>query len=327
MPTKANSGIVYLAVACYTVIIGFAFLFIKLALETAHPIDALAHRFTLALAAIAAVFLIARRRPHIDKKALLSMLPLVLFYPFLFFTLQTYGLVYTTSGEAGIINAAVPISTMVLASIFLKERSNWLQKGFTLLTVAGVAFIFLMKGTHFQASGMRGIALILLSALSLSAYSILARKLTQRHHYLDMTFLIMLAGFVAFNAMSVARHAAEGTLPHYFDAFRTPTFVWAALYLGVLSSMGTSLLTNFVLTRMEASRMSIFNNAATVLTILAGVVFLNEPLAYYHVIGALMVLAGVIGVGWAGRRKKASAAVRDPGGGRSVRQRQPMSWR
>jgi EamA-like transporter family. len=89
---QSASGVVYLAVACYTGIIGFAFLFIKLALETAHPIDALAHRFTIALAAIAAVFLISRRRLRLSGRMLLSMLPLVLFYPFLFFTLQTYGL-------------------------------------------------------------------------------------------------------------------------------------------------------------------------------------------------------------------------------------------
>lgn len=300
-----STGAVYLAVACYTCIIGFAFLFIKLSLESAHPIDALAHRFTIALAAVAVVFLISRRRFRLSGKALLAMLPLVLFYPFLFFTFQTFGLTYTTSGEAGIINASVPIFTMLLASLFLKERSDWLQIGFTLLTVAGVMFIFLMKGADFQASGTRGIALILLSAMSLSAYSILARKLTQRHHYLDVTFMILLVGFVVFNAMSVVRHAAEGTIPQYFDSFRTPTFTWAALYLGVLSSMGTSLLTNFVLTRMQASYMSLFNNAATVLTILAGVIFLNEPLAYYHVVGAAMVLAGVIGASLAGRRKTA----------------------
>lgn len=76
---QSASGVVYLAVACYTGIIGFAFLFIKLALETAHPIDALAHRFTIALAAIAAVFLISRRRLRLSGRMLLSMLPLVLF--------------------------------------------------------------------------------------------------------------------------------------------------------------------------------------------------------------------------------------------------------
>jgi len=319
MHNKAASGIIYLAILCYTCIIGFAFLFIKLSLESAHPIDALAHRFTLALTAIAAVFLISRRRMRLNGKALLSMLPLVMFYPFLFFTLQTYGLVYTTSGEAGIINATVPIFTMLLASFFLKERSNWLQKGFTLLTVAGVVFIFMMKGAHFQASGTLGFVLILLSALSLSAYSILTRKLTQRYHFLDLTFMSMLVGFIAFNAMSVVRHAAEGTLVHYFDNFQTPTFVWAILYLGVLSSMGTALLSNFALSRIEASRMSIFNNASTVLTILGGVIFLHEPLAYYHFVGALMVLAGVVGVSMAGRREAAAAGRTQVATTRSVR--------
>ncbi|WP_168120864.1 DMT family transporter [Paenibacillus sp. HB172176] len=310
MGKGSTAGIVYAAAVCYMLIIGFAFLFIKLSLESADPIDALAHRFTVAFAAISILFLILRRRISlIGGKQLLSLLPLVLFYPFLFFLLQTYGLEYTTSGEAGIVNATVPIFTMLLASFFLRERASLLQKLFTLLTVSGVVFIFLMKGANFQASGIRGIVLIMLSALALSAYSILTRKLTLRHHFLDLTFVILLAGFIVFNALSVAHHAAEGTLPSYFDSLGTPSFLWSILYLGIPSTAGTALLTSFILTRMEALRMSLFNNAATVITILAGVFFLDESLAYYHIIGACMVLVGVVGVNLAGRMRRGEAVL------------------
>lgn len=52
--------------------------------------------------------------------------------------------------------------------------------------------------------------------------------------------------------------------------------------------------------------MGIFNNLATVVTIFGGVAFLNEELAYYHVIGAALVIIGVIGTSLAGRSKSAS---------------------
>lgn len=291
----------YAAAVLYALIIGFSFMFVKMALTASSPMDTLAHRFTISLAAISAVLLITRRRVQFSWKGLLLVLPLAVFYPVLFFVLQTYGLVYTTSAEAGIIHAAAPIFTMMLAALFLKERSTGLQKLFTLLSVAGVIFMFLMKGVRLESASALGIVLVLLSAISSAAYSVLARKLTQQYHVLDITFLMTLIGFVSFNLISIVTHTAEGSLPGYFEPFGSPTFVGAVLYLGIMSSMGSSLLSNYALSKMEASKMSIFNNVATVITLFGGVVFLHEQLAYYHFIGAAMVIAGVIGVGLAGR--------------------------
>ena len=46
---------------------------------------------------------------------------------------------------------------------------------------------------------------------------------------------------------------------------------------------------------MEAAKVSVFGNLRTVVTILAGVYFLKEPLFLYHVAGSLMIILGVIG--------------------------------
>ncbi|EFU43757.1 hypothetical protein PVOR_01030 [Paenibacillus vortex V453] len=313
-----HTGRAYAAALGYTVIIGFSFMFVKMALIVSNPLDTLAHRFTLSFIAAALALLIARRRVPLHLKRLLVIVPLAIFYPFLFFTLQTFGLVYTSSAEAGIIHATVPIFTMLLASLFLKERSGWAQKLFTVLSVTGIISIFVLKGVSFEASSMLGIVLILLSALSNAIYSVMARKLTQKQPVLDITFIMTLIGFVLFNLMSVVQHAAQGTLMQYFDPFAHPSFVWAVLYLGVLSSLGTSLLSNYALSQLEASRMSIFNNLATVITIIGGVFFLNEQLAYYHFIGAGLVIIGVIGASFAGRSKRAAPTGLTPGESKST---------
>jgi len=292
----------YVAALLYALIIGFSFMFVKVALGVSHPLDTLAHRFTISLLAATAALIVARRRIRLDLKGLLAIVPLALFYPFLFFILQTFGLVYTTSAEAGIINALVPIFTMFLAAIFLKEHATWIQKLFTLLTVAGIIFIFVMKGVQVSGNSYLGIFLILLSALSSAAYSVLARKLLKKYHLLDITFIMALIGFILFNLISVIRHASNGTLIHYFDPFTSPSFIWAMLYLGVFASLGTSLLSNFALSRIEASKMTLFNNVGTIITIFGGSVFLHEQLAYYHLVGAALVIAGVIGAALAKKR-------------------------
>lgn len=298
----------YAAALGFACIIGFSFMFVKLALEAADPLNTLAHRFTFAFASASVALLIARRRLRFGAKDLVTIGLLSLFYPFLFFAFQTFGLMHTTSVEAGIIHATVPIITMVLASLFLKERTSWQQKAFTLLSVAGVISIFLIKGVSLSSSSMTGIALILLSALASAIYTVWARQVTRQYHLLELTFVMTLIGFISFHAMSVIRHVSQGTLNHYFDPFASPSFTWSMLYLGILSSMGSLLLSNYALTKMKASNLSVFNNLATVITLIAGTIVLHERLAYYHIIGAAMVIVGLVGASLYGQRRQCAKA-------------------
>ncbi|MBG9943071.1 DMT family transporter [Brevibacillus formosus] len=287
-------------------ITGLSFLFLKMALAVTNPVDTLAHRFTVAFIAASIPIVFGWIKLSIKPKEILTIIPLAMLYPILFFTLQAFGLVYTTSSEAGIIQATVPIFTMIMAAFFLGESSTWLQKLSTLLSVGGVVYIFAMKGLGVSAvSGSSiGTILILLSAFSLAGYSVLARKMTKSFHYIDMTYMVALLGFLFFNGWSVIRHSAVGTLSTYFAPFASSAFIISIVFLGILSSLMTSFMTNFALSKMEASKLSVFNNLSTLVTIVAGVIFLQEQLAYYHLIGAVMIIIGVIGTNFLGAKLK-----------------------
>ncbi|MFG0213627.1 DMT family transporter [Brevibacillus porteri] len=287
-------------------ITGLSFLFLKMALAVTSPVDTLAHRFTIAFIAASIPIVFGWIKLSIKPKDMLTIIPLAMLYPILFFTLQAFGLVYTTSSEAGIIQATVPIFTMIMAAFFLGESSTWLQKLSTLLSVGGVVYIFVMKGLGVSSgSGSSiGTILILLSAFSLAGYSVLARKMTKSFHYIDMTYMVALLGFLFFNGWSVIRHSAEGTLSTYFAPFASSSFIISIVFLGILSSLMTSFMTNFALSKMEASKLSVFNNLSTLVTIVAGVIFLQEQLAYYHLIGAVMIIIGVIGTNFLGAKAK-----------------------
>jgi len=84
-------------------------------------------------------------------------------------------------------------------------------------------------------------------------------------------------------------------------------FLVAILYLGVFSSLGTSFLSNYALSKIEASKMSVFNNLATLITIFAGVMILHETLQYFHIIGAAIIIIGVIGTNYFGNKKETMA--------------------
>ncbi|GAA0720742.1 DMT family transporter [Clostridium malenominatum] len=292
----------YFAAILYAFIIGFSFLFIKLTLTVATPLDTLAHRFTISFVFASIPVLFKWIRLDISKKDIANILPLALFYPAMFFAFQILGLVYVSSSEAGIIQATTPIFTMILATFFLKERSSGLQKASLFLSVIGVIYIFFMKGISFKNNTFIGILFIFLSSLSFASYNVLARKMTKKYALIDLTYIMTAIGFLAFNLMSLINHSLKGTVKYYFKPFTSPLFVISIIYLGVLSSLITSLLSNYALSKIEASKMSVFSNLSTLITMVAGVIFLNEKLEYFHIIGAIMILLGIIGTNFLNKK-------------------------
>ncbi|MEH6979953.1 DMT family transporter, partial [Bacillus pseudomycoides] len=133
-----NTTKAYTAALVYAFIIGFSFMFVKLALTVTTPLDILAHRFTVAFLIATIPIIFGFVKLNISFKNILSLLPLAIFYPALFFAFQAFGLVYTSSSEAGIIQAVIPIFTMIFASYFLKEFTNAWQKISVLISVIGV---------------------------------------------------------------------------------------------------------------------------------------------------------------------------------------------
>jgi len=51
--------------------------------------------------------------------------------------------------------------------------------------------------------------------------------------------------------------------------------------------------------------MSVFSNLATLITILAGILFLHESFRTYHLIGGVMIVMGVIGTNYFGMERVA----------------------
>lgn len=292
----------YLSALLYSLIIGFSFMFVKLALTVTSPLDTLAHRFTVAFVAASIPIIFGFVKLNMSFKNILALLPLAIFYPALFFAFQAFGLVYTSSSEAGIIQAAIPIFTMMLASYFLKEYTNTWQKISVLISVIGVIYIFIMNGIGTHETSFIGVILILLSALSSTFYNVLARKMTKKFKLMDLTYTMTVIGFISFNLIAIASHISKGTITAYFKPFTNGTFLISILYLGLLSSLLTALLLNYSLSYIEAAKISVFSNLSTLITIIAGVIFLHEQISYYHIIGTIMIIFGIIGTNFLGKK-------------------------
>lgn len=288
----------YLAAAAQAIIIGLSFLFVKTALAEAGAMDVLSHRITIGFfgALVFAAFM--RTKLRYTRRDVLRLLPAATMFPVLIYLFQTLSLRTLPSGEAGIIQASMPIFVILFATFMLGERATRLQVAFVCLSVFGVVFMLVMKGVSLNAFDILGTFFMFLSVLFSAINANYIRRLTADYHWFKITLFSLGVGAVVYTVLVLGGHLVGGTAGQYFQPFAKPGYLVSVLYLGIGSACGASILCNFALSRLESSRMTVFNNLSTVVTVAAGALFLGEHIYWYHIVGAIVIVGGIYGTNY-----------------------------
>lgn len=294
------SAVVYMAALLNAIIVGLAFLFTKIALEATSPSDTLGYRFLIAWILLTTYIKLSKSKLELkvkDKKTLISLGVLALFYPILFFSFQAFGLKYTTSGECGIILAFSPALTALFAAIILKEKLNVMQISFIFFSMFGVVYIFMMNGIEFQVSQAKliGILFLVISCISISGYAVSARFLSIAYTPIQLTYIMVTFGLIFFNSYAIGLKMVDGSVLEYFTLITNKEFIGSVLFLGIFATLFNSFLSNYVLSKLSASKTSIFSNLSTIISIVVGAIVLKENIEYYHIIGSVIIITGVVG--------------------------------
>lgn len=281
---------VHLALTGAVLFWGLSFVATKVALETFPPFSLVFCRFALATVFFMAltrgrVFAAFTRREH----GLLFLT--ALFEPGLYFVFETLGLQRTTAPKAALIIATIPLAVTLFAALLLKERARRTDLAAAFVSLAGVAalvagdpgFVPRLDGAFL------GDLLIGGAVLSAAMYMIIARNLGRRHTALEITSVQLAWGAVFF-------------LPGFL--WELPRSDWSAVdeaslsalaYLTVFATVAAFLLYNHALTRLTASRASVFINLIPVVTAVGAWLLLGEMLAPLQMMGGGLVLAAVFG--------------------------------
>lgn len=285
----------YIASIATSFIFGLSFIFSKAALAITDPLTLLSFRFLTAFVIMSVLVLAGVIKLNYRNKPILGLVFLGIIEPVLYFIFETYGIKYSSASMAGLMIALIPILVAILGNYFLREKPSIIQMFFIALSVAGVAFIVVMNNSGGKNSSSIGILILLGAVTCAAAYNIYSRSLSTRFTPMELTYFMMGVGAIFFNFMSIISHAINGNLNNYFSILLNRNFIIAILYLGILSSVIAFYLTNFALSKIEASRSAIFSNLSTIVSIVGGVVFLKEHFYFYHIIGSIMILIGVWG--------------------------------
>ncbi|MBQ3324111.1 MAG: DMT family transporter [Muribaculaceae bacterium] len=206
----------------------------------------------------------------------------------LYFVLQNIALKLTLLSDVVIVIAVNPLLTAILAAIFLKEEHfSWKVLLGSMVAFAGVAVVTLRDG-FVWGDGLLGNLLAFLAALSWAVYCIFLKRVQGRRSTLDITRKVMIYGTLC-------------ALPVMFLEPRTPVstllrtdILFNMLFLALICSMAAFFIWNLVIKKIGAIRSSNYLYLDPIVSIIIGVIVLNERVGMIAVVGCALVLLGVI---------------------------------
>ena len=242
---------------------------------------------------IAAIFfsiwyiLFYKKLPKIEKKdypviALLSLLNIPI-NQFLFFV----SIHLSTAPNIALAYALTPAFVLVIAIVFLKESHTWTKITGVIIAIAGTVLILLEHGFSFSSQYMSGNLLGLLASLSWALYTIFGKKMVRKYGGFYITALTMIFGFV----MYVPIFFMTG-IPFKISQLNSHDWL-GVLYLALFASALAYALWNYALTKLDASKIAVFNNLQPIFTTALAMVFLGYHLTATFIVGGILILAGV----------------------------------
>jgi drug/metabolite transporter (DMT)-like permease len=208
--------------------------------------------------------------------------------PSLYYLAEGYAMRFTTSSQAGVISAIVPLLVAGGAWLVLKERMSWRGAVGIGLSLGGVAMLSLGGVAQQSASNPLLGNLLELGAMFAAAGSMLAIKhLSSRYDPWLLTGMQAVVGAVFFAPLALtAGPVAWGTV--------TPAAWGCVAYLGIAVSLGAFGLYNSALKSMPASRAALSVNLVPAVALLAGWALRGESLSWVQLTACAIIVGAVL---------------------------------
>ena len=284
--TKRNTFLPYAALTATVLFWGASFPAVRVAVRLLHPQAVMFCRMAIACL-IMAPFLRHLKPSVPDRSDLNLLVPMVLLQPCLYFFLESNALKLTTSSQAGVISASVPILVALGAWLFLSETMNSRIIAGLFMSMAGVALLTLCgKGRAPGDNPALGNSLEFAAMACAAGNMLLVKMLSRKYNPWVLTWMQFLAGLIFFSPG--IRHIAAAP-----GALWRPDLIFALVVLGAFASVGAFGLYNWAISRLPASQASVFINMVPAVAVILGWTVLDEALTPGQIAGAVIVGIGV----------------------------------
>jgi drug/metabolite transporter (DMT)-like permease len=217
------------------------------------------------------------------------------------FLLQFHGLARTTVSHASLMVGCMPVLLAAAAAMFAGERLDIVGWMALIASSAGAAMIVL-GGTRASAARgeptLAGDLLVVASLCTALAWVLLSKKLMMTHSPPVVTAYTIMAGMVMLAAWILGPWLVKPWIPNHSQpppfAQVSPT-AWIALAIsGLACTATTTLLWNWGIHHVPASRAGVFLNIEPALGSYLGVRLLGEHLGPYAWLGGTLILGAAV---------------------------------
>ncbi|HEX4285109.1 MAG TPA: DMT family transporter [Terracidiphilus sp.] len=278
---------------------GTGFYFGRLALNEMSVESMVLYRFLFA--SVGVLPIVIARRERFSTSEYKTLLISAFFGVPVQFLIQFHGLALTTVSHASLMVGSMPVLLGVAAAIFAGERLDALGWSALVASTLGAALIVL-GGHHGQTvrngPSLEGDLLVVLSLCTALAWILLSKKLMLTHSAPVVSAYTILSGTVMLSAWILGPTLANPWLAHKVAA---PPFThvsataWTALAIGGFACTATTtVLWNWGIHHVPASRAGVFLNIEPALGSILGVKLLGEHLGSFAWIGGGLILAAAI---------------------------------
>jgi drug/metabolite transporter (DMT)-like permease len=266
---------------------GTSFVAMKTALDTFTPMTVIWLRMAIASLAFAPFWHRVPRPDYLrgDWKVLLLAAVCI---PCLYYLFEGFAVQFTTSSQAGVVSAVVPLLVAGGAWLFLHERLTWRGAVAIGLSLVGVAVLSFSGSAQESASNpVLGNFLELIAMVAAAGSMLAVKHLSVRYDPWLLTGMQAAIGTLFFAPMAFASGPA--------DWLSAPPVAWACVaYLGIAVSLGAFGLYNSALKLMPASRASLAINIIPAVALLAGWAVRGESLSWMQLAACVLIVGAVI---------------------------------
>lgn len=209
-----------------------------------------------------------------------------------YFLCTSYGIAHTSGLHASIIDAVLPLVSLLFAALFLKERIGRRHWVGMVIGFLGVLLLAFPAGSQEDTSSILGDALIVASTILFAVYMVLVKKPRAEAGMSPemLTALLLLVGSV----MALPTTVME-TLQYGVPTIEGAKVWWSLSYLIFGASIVAYIFWNKGLESVSATMSGLYLNFLPLVSIVVSVLFLREALTVRIVLGACLVFAGVFG--------------------------------
>ncbi len=263
----------------------------KVTLQDFPPSSLAFFRFALALILLLPFFYF-QKKVKIDKKDLPKLIGIGVMLISLNISFFFAGIAKSSVTNASVLTLSIPIFSVLIGWIFLKEKIYPINLVGTLTCFLGALIVLRVPQMFigsYSPNELLGNILILLASLSWIGGSVISKQMLQKYPSLVVTGIAFLVGVITFFIPTIREYLQNPAWVQNLSMLS----LFGLIYMAVLSSVSAYFLFEWGLNKTSVTQANLLQYIEPFIASALGVALLGEKITTPFVVGLVLILSGV----------------------------------